>query len=130
MSALPKSTLGLISLFIFVAWLVFLMAPTSITEPLGVVNDANADTMDRIENSATDIVTGDPGFLGINTLVSGTSLVGNLILAWLLFIVSMVVSMVIFFSVLLMIPVEISGILVALISIGFIMSLLRAVIPE
>lgn len=130
MSAFPKSAIGLISLFIFVAWLVFMLNVREISEPLTVVNEINDETMNRIQDASTNIISGDEGLFGLGIISSVVSLIGNVILAGLLFFVSIFVSLAAFISVLLLIPIQISGLILTLISIGFVMSLLKFIIPE
>ena len=130
MSAFPKSAVGLISLFIFVAWLVFMMEIPAITEPLSIVTTMTNDAMKGVSDASEGIVSSDEGLFGFSRISSFFSLIWNLILIPLLFVVQIFVGFATFVSVMLMLPIQISGIIVALISVGLILSLLKVIIPE
>ncbi len=129
-SAFPGSTRGLISLFIFVAWLIFMMDIALISEPLTTVTDMTNVAINNVGTASDSIISGDEGLFGFGIISSVLSLIGNLILIPLLFVVQIFVSFAVFISVLTMLPIQISGILIALLSVGLILSLLRVMIPE
>lgn len=130
MSAFPKSTVGLISLFIFVAWLVFMMDIPQVSEPLTTVNDMTNSAINNVGSASESIISGDEGIFGFGIISSVLRLIGNLILIPLLFVVQIFVSFAVFVSVLTMLPIQISGIIIALMGVGLILSLLRFIIPE
>jgi len=130
MSAFPKSAVGLISLFIFVVWLVFMMEIPAITEPLSIVSTMTNEAINGVNEASTGIVSSDEGLFGFSRISSFFSLIWNLILIPLLFIVQIFVGLAAFISVLTLLPIQISGIIIALISVGLILSLLKFIIPE
>jgi len=129
-SAFPGTARGLIALFIFVAWLVFMMDIPQVTEPLAIVNTMSTNAMNGVTDASTNILSGDEGLFGFGIISSFLSLIWNLILIPLLFVGQIFVSFAVFISVLTMLPIQISGILIALLSVGLILSLLKFVIPE
>lgn len=129
-SAFPGTARGLIALFLFVAWLVFMMDIPSVNEPLTVVNDMSNAAMTGINEASSTLLSGDEGLFGFGIISSFLSLIWNLILIPLLFVVQIFVSFAVFISVLTMLPIQISGILIALLSVGLILSLLKFIIPE
>lgn len=130
MTAFPKSAVGLISLFLFVAWLVFLMDIPQISEPTQAVQGMTNGAIGRVGNASQQIISGDEGLFGFGIISSFFTLIGNLILIPLLFIAQIFVSFASFISVLTLLPIQISGIIIALIGVGLILSLLRFIIPE
>ncbi len=129
-SAFPGTAKGFIALFIFVAWLVFMMEISSINEPLSIVNDMSTAAMNGVSEASSNLLSGDEGLFGFGIISSFFSLVWNLILIPLLFVVQIFVSFAVFISVLTLLPIQISGILIAIMSVGLILSLLKFIIPE
>ena len=130
MSAFPKSAVGLISLFIFVAWLVFMMEIPQISDPIDSINIANEITFNNIRSAGDNIMSGDEGLFGFGIISSFFVIVWNLLLIPILFVISILIELVLFISVLTMLPIQISGIIIALLSVGLILSLLKFIIPE
>jgi len=129
-SAFPGTAKGFIALFIFVAWLVFMMDIPQVSEPLTIVNSMSNNAMTGVTNASTNILSGDEGLFGFGIISSFLSLIWNLILIPLLFVVQIFVSFAVFISVLTLLPIQISGILIAIMSVGLILSLLKFIIPE
>jgi len=129
-SAFPGTAKGFIALFIFVAWLVFMMGIPSVNEPLTIVNDMSNSAVNGVSEASDSLLSGDEGLFGFGIISSFFSLIWNLILIPLLFVVQIFVSFAVFISVLTLLPVQISGILIAIMSVGLILSLLKYIIPE
>jgi len=129
-SAFPGTAKGFIALFIFVAWLVFMMGIPSVNEPLTIVNDMSNSAMNGVSEASDSLLSGNEGLFGFGIISSFFSLIWNLILIPLLFVVQIFVSFAVFISVLTLLPVQISGILIAIMSVGLILSLLKFIIPE
>ena len=130
MSAFPKSAVGLISLAIFVTWLVFLMGISEISDPLTEVNGMTTETINNVDDASKNIISGNEGLFGFGIISSFFSLIWNLLLIPILFVVQIFVAFTTFISVMTFLPLEISGIIIALMGVGLILSLLRIVIPE
>lgn len=130
MSAFPKSAVGLISLFIFVTWLVFMMGINEISSPLASVNDMTTSVINNLGNASQNIISGNEGLFGFGVISSFFSLIWNLLLIPLLFVVQIFVTFATFISIMTFLPLELSGIILVLIGVGLVLSLLRFIIPE
>lgn len=127
-SFLPRTAIGLIGLFIFVAWLVYLLSYPGVTEPLEAVTNFTNVAQENLGNAASQQLDTSCGLLCNLEGFFGT-------IFWFLvmvmgFIASVFVTLITFISAITLLPLQVSGIIVALMSCGLIFSLIKFFIPE
>ncbi len=133
MGALPSSAVGLVSLFFFVAFLVFLMHAETQGDPLhGAIDTINSNNV-NFQNTAANLSQQPQGTSFWSTLSKLDNFMqmlfalGNVIVGY---VSAMFMAIVTFISSITSLPIEISTIIVIMSGVGFFFSIFKYIIPE
>ena len=124
---LPKTAVGLVGMFVFTAWLVG-QVYTDRFPQLQLINDITTGAQENIAAAAEGVTASSGGFDIIGSIGAVGTVLFNLFVMLVAFVGSIFISSAMFVTALTDLPIQISEILITLISVGFIFTLISKLV--
>ena len=128
---IPHTAVGLFTFIILVGWLVSMLPIFGSSEaPLDSITKTASEAQQNIATSASKLNSTETGTGIYGSVTAVFTIIWNFVIMVISFIVGMFVSMATFITVMLGLPIMISGIVIVILFTGVIFALIKVIIPD